>query len=176
VDIGDAEDIVESIGRDFIIKGIFVTHLHFDHIYRINKLIDRFPQCVVFSSEQGAKGLFSSKINLSFYHKNPVVFKGSKVQILHEHEQVELFENCILKTIETPGHDWSCLTYIVNDHLFTGDSFMPGNKVVTKLNGGEKEAAGRSIIKILDLIQNDTIVCPGHGANHLGDKIKKQRI
>lgn len=163
VDVGDIEGVLNSLTKKTFIKGVFITHPHFDHIYGINKLIDAFPECVVFTSEEGKKGLFSDKLNLSYYHNDPITFFGSNIQILTENDRIELFENCFLETIETPGHNWSCLTYKVGKYLFTGDSYIPGVQVVTKLKGGDREANKKSLQKIMANISKETIICPGHG-------------
>jgi len=163
VDIGDIEGVLNSLSKNTKVKGVFITHPHYDHIFGINKLIELFPDCIVFTSEEGQKSLGSDKLNLSFYHEVPIIFQGPNIQILHESDTIELFENCFVETIETPGHNWSCLTYKVDDYLFTGDSYIPNVKVVTKLKGGDREANKKSLKKIMDNISEDTIVCPGHG-------------
>ncbi|MDO9155187.1 MAG: MBL fold metallo-hydrolase [Paludibacter sp.] len=163
VDIGGVDGVINSLSKDSMVRGVFITHSHFDHIYGINKLIDTFPECIVFTSVEGKKGLYSEKLNLSFYHDEPIVFEGSNVQILHENDKIELFENCFLETIQTPGHDWSCLTFKVDNCLFTGDSFIPNVKVVTKLKGGNKEENIKSLAKIMSNICENSIICPGHG-------------
>ena len=107
--------------------------------------------------------MFSDKLNLSYYHDDPINFKGSNVQILYETDKIELFENCFLETLETPGHNWGCLTYKIENYLFTGDSYIPNVKVVTKLKGGDRDASKKSLQKIMDNISENTIICPGHG-------------
>lgn len=164
IDIGDIEGVLNTITKDTIVKGVFITHPHFDHIYGINKLIDTFPDSLVYTSEEGKKGLYSDKLNLSHYHEDPIIFLGSNVHILKEKDKTELYENCHLETIETPGHNWGCLTYKTGNYLFTGDSYIPNVPVVTKLKGGDKEASKISLQKILINISENTIICPGHGA------------
>jgi glyoxylase-like metal-dependent hydrolase (beta-lactamase superfamily II) len=163
IDTGETDGVLNYLARETLVKGVFITHPHFDHIYGINKLIDSFPDCIVHTSEQGMKGLFSDKLNLSYYHNEPIIFKGTNIQILHEPDKTELFENCFLETLETPGHNWGCLTYRTENYLFTGDSYIPNAKVVTKLKGGNKEASKKSLQKIMDNISKNTIICPGHG-------------
>jgi len=170
IDVGNIEGVLKSLSVGSQIAGVFITHAHYDHIYGINKLIEAFPACILFASEQTKEGLFSDKLNLSFYHEDPIIFNGSNVQILHENNKIELFNNCYLEVIETPGHNWGCLTFKVENYLFTGDSFIPNVEVVTKLKGGNKEANKKSLQKIMDNISNETIVCPGHG---MMNKIKK---
>jgi glyoxylase-like metal-dependent hydrolase (beta-lactamase superfamily II) len=118
---------------------------------------------MVFASEEGKKGLSSAKLNLSLYHEDPIEYSGSNLHILAESDKVELFQNCFLVTLETPGHNWDCLTYKVGKYLFTGDSYIPGIEVVTKLKGGNREASKKSIQKIVKSFSKKTIICPGHG-------------
>ncbi|MCB6651666.1 MBL fold metallo-hydrolase, partial [Bacteroides salyersiae] len=51
-----------------------------------------------------------------------------------------------------------------SNYLFTGDSYIPNVKLVTNLPRSNKEKAKKSLERILGLIKDDTIVCPGHGA------------
>lgn len=160
VDVGNLEPFLD--GR-YNVKGAFITHSHFDHIYGINKLVNQYPECTVYISEYGKKGLCSDKLNLSFYHEDPLVFLGDNIHILSNGDRIELFPNTFLEVFHTPGHDPGCLTYRVENFLFTGDSFIPGVKVVTKLRGGNKENAAKSIEKIKSLFALNTLICPGHG-------------
>lgn len=50
---------------------------------------------------------------------------------------------------------------LVEDHLFTGDSYIPGVKVVTNLPGGDRRTAAESVSKILELGKGKKI-CAGH--------------
>ena len=51
---------------------------------------------------------------------------------------------------------------LTNDYIFTGDSYIPGFKVVTNLPKGNKIQALESVVKIKSLVEGRTI-CPGHG-------------
>lgn len=55
-----------------------------------------------------------------------------------------------------------CLTYILDNYIFTGDAYIPKTKVVTKLPKGNKLQAQRSIEKIIELASHK-MVCPEHG-------------
>lgn len=162
IDIGDFEGVLNSLSQNSLIKGVFITHPHIDHIYEINKLIGVFPNCTIYTSEEGKNGLNSAKL-LSYYHEYPLVFMGSNLHILHETDKVELFKGCFLITMETPGHNRGCLSYNIENYLFTGDSYIPNVKVVTKLRGGNRETSEKSLRKIMNNISEITIICPGHG-------------
>jgi len=163
IDIGEFDEVLNCLNKEVLVRGVFITHPHFDHIYGINQLIDNFPDCKVYISEEGRKALFSDKLNLSYYHNESIIFRGSNVQILCETDKIGLFERCFLETLETPGHNQGCLTFKIEEYLFTGDSYIPNVEVVTKLKGGNKEASKKSLQKISDNICENTIICPGHG-------------
>lgn len=163
IDIGDYDKVSAILPNKVEIIGVFITHYHHDHIYGINKLLNNYPNCKVYVSEQGIDGLYSDKINLSFYHDESIVFNGSNVYVLKDQDRVNLYDNNFIEAIYTPGHNRSCLTYKLNEFLFTGDSYIPNVKVVTKLKGGCKDDAIKSVDKIMSHITKNTVLCPGHG-------------
>jgi len=163
VDIGNFKGVMELISDIQTVKGVFITHYHYDHIFGINDLIKRFPNCGIYASSHTIEGLYSDKMNLSFYHECPIVFQGKNPVTIKENDKINLFEGACLEVIETPGHNFGCLTFKVNNYLFTGDSFIPNIEVITKLKGGDKVANKLSLQKIRNKIVSGTCVCPGHG-------------
>lgn len=171
IDIGNATDILNDLAHGQYIKGIFLTHAHYDHICGINQIIDEFPNCTVFCSEYTKKALADSKINLSFYHQTPITYNGNNIEVINEKESINLFHAINIEVIETPGHNEGSLTFKIEDSIFTGDSLIPGTPVVTKLKSGNKTQALSSIIKIRNSIAKNATVYPGHGASILVDEI-----
>lgn len=161
IDAGDANQILNELPDYLGIKGIFLTHGHFDHVSGIKKLINCFPDCKIYTSKYGKEALGDTKKNLSAYHDLPVSYIGDNVIIISEGERIELFDDTFINILETPGHCQSCLTYYTNHHIFTGDSYIPGAKVVTTLPKGNKTQANISLQRILEL-SKDRIICAGH--------------
>ena len=139
-----------------------IGHTHFDHIYGINELCQRHPECVVYTSEFGKLALMDDRKNLSRYHEHPIVFEGKHLVVVGEDDEIPLMGEQKIKVTTTPGHEPGCLTFFTEDYIFTGDSYIPGVKVVTKLPGGDRALAAESVEKILRLAEGKTI-CPGHG-------------
>lgn len=164
VDCGDVDEIISYIeGKKMVLKGIFLTHTHFDHIYGLNLIIDKFPNLFVYTSSFGKIGLCSDKLNLSRYYQYSFVFRHPDVvKVLDENSHMNLWEGDEIKIINSPGHDKSCLTYKIGNNLFTGDSFIPGIKVVTSLPNSNKIDAESSLCRILSLSRGCNL-CPGHG-------------
>lgn len=161
IDIGDYSKVADVLPQGVEIRGVFITHAHFDHIYGLNSLHLAWPDCNVYTSVFGRDALYSDKVNLSRYHECPIVYKGDSVNTMVDGEKIEIFPGVHLTSYETPGHSPCCLTYIVDNFVFTGDAFIPGVKVVTKLPGGNKIQAKHSIEKIKSLSQGKYIY-PGH--------------
>lgn len=156
IDIGDFDAAQSLLPREANVRGVFITHGHHDHIFGLNILKKAFPECVVYASEECARMLASAKANLSLYMEMPFEYTG-EVTILDDGDIVPLFEGINLTTIATPGHNPSCLCFEVVNYLFTGDSYIPGVKVVTNLPGGNKKQAQESLEKILRLAQTKKI-------------------
>ncbi len=162
VDIGDIEPVMNLIPDGGRIRGVFLTHTHFDHIYGLNALAKCCPDCLVYTSFHGKEGLFSEKLNYSRYSGTPFVYEGSNVHVLTEGDAVSLSRNCAMTAYATPGHDWSCLTYKIGNSIFSGDSYLPGIKVFTKFVKSDKVQAVASEQRILELSRG-CIIYPGHG-------------
>lgn len=67
-----------------------------------------------------------------------------------------------IQVYETSGHAPCCLNYILEDKIFTGDAYIPGAKVVSKLPGGNKLIAAKSKQFMFDFSLGKDLF-PGHG-------------
>jgi glyoxylase-like metal-dependent hydrolase (beta-lactamase superfamily II) len=161
IDPGDVYDIIRSLRQDNMeLNGILLTHAHFDHIYGLNELIASFPTVKVYTNEFGAQMLVSAKLNMSKYHEMPFELQHPEnVVILDGKTEVGPF-----KVYATPGHNPSCLTFVTDEAVFTGDAYIPGIAVVTNLPKGNKEQAQQSVRMISDLAKGRTIY-PGHSVS-----------
>lgn len=173
VDVGDFYKVLNLIPTKAQIKGVFLTHTHIDHIYGINELHRTFPNCVVYTSTYGKEALFSAKKNFSYYHEAPLTYNGTEVSILHEGSSIELYPSVKICVYETPGHCPSCLSYEVLHAFFSGDSYIPGVEVVSKLPSGDKVLAQLSRQRIISL-SDGKVLYPGHGhTGEIENKTKK---
>lgn len=165
IDVGDLDNIMKYCeGKE--VKGVLITHTHFDHIYGLNRLIDVFRECVIVVSEKGSLGLYDDKLNLSKYHHDSFKLSRGNVVVVKDSDRMTLFNDVELITVETPGHDWSCLTYLIEDNVITGDSYIPGLKIVTSFPKSDKKEAECSLKKIISLVRGKNLY-PGHGSFYL---------
>lgn len=160
VDVGDIRPILDYVKAKKI-KGVFLTHTHYDHIYGLPALLERFPDSLIYTSADGKNGLASDKLNFSRYHGDPIRYEGPNVRILNDGDKVVLSDEVVLTAMLTPGHDKSCVTYYSADWVFTGDSYIPGLDVVTTFPHSNKTDSKYSLEKIYELIKT-RIIYPGH--------------
>ena len=157
VDPGDSEGFGENE-----ITAVLLTHGHFDHIYGLNELLKRFPNALVYTNEYGAKMLVNDKLNMSKYHETPFVFEHPEnIVIVDDGVGIDLDNGLTAKVYTTPGHNPSCLTFAVEDYLFTGDAYIPGIPTVVNLPHSNKADAIKSIEQIKSLAVGK-IIYPGH--------------
>ncbi len=162
VDCGDVEKILKKIGGKRVV-GVLLTHTHADHIYGISELLISFPEAIIYINEFGYKALASPKLNISRYHgefDDISIEDRTNVRIISEKSCLNILGHEV-GVYETPGHDPSCLTYKIEGYLFTGDSYIPGEKVFTKFPNSDKSQASKSERQILKMSEG-LVVCPGH--------------
>lgn len=165
VDCGDILPLSELLsaqgGNLSMVKGVLLTHVHYDHFYGLPRLRGMFPDIRVYTNEAGRKALPNPKLNMSKYHDDPIIYETENVVTCSEGDVIDLFDGVQAKVHETPGHHPSCLTFEIGDYLFTGDAYIPGEKVVTILPGADKEMAKESLERIINLAEGKTVLS-GH--------------
>jgi len=143
------------------VQYILLTHEHFDHVFGVNKLFDLYDAKII-SSIECSKRVVDSKTNLSYFYisKGLNVYKPNK--ILKDNETI-CFLNDNIKMIKTKGHSDGSVCYVVNDYLFTGDTILKDEKIITKLPTGSTDLLNESINKLANNIKFPKKIFPGHG-------------
>ena len=163
VDIGDIEPVMSFLNENQLeVAGVFLTHAHFDHIYGLEALVERFPDCRVVVCEYAKQALASEKLNMSKYHGTPINYTSDNVQVVKEGDTMHLFDGEPEMAIyETPGHNPGCLTMVLGNMIFTGDAYIPGVGANTRLPRADKAMAKVSLEKIMKLAEGKVILS-GH--------------
>lgn len=166
VDCGDYASQVRPLLQSRYVRGVLLTHTHSDHIYGLEEVLKDFPEVKIFTNDFGKVALGDSKLNLSRYHTEvprlEIEDRGNVIMV-NEGDVIELFEGFSGTVLSTPGHDKSCLSYIIGKYVFTGDSYIPGMKVKASFPNSNRVDAEASNER-LEIISKDYNVCPGHGS------------
>ena len=165
VDPGDTEVVFEwmQAHSKTTISGILLTHAHFDHIYGMNDILSRYPQCSVYVANEYGKELLSDpKKNGSKYtEEGPTVISDSSRGVFY-FEDMKLWDDIAIKVLYTPGHSDDSVCFIVENMLFTGDTLIKDVRTVTKLKTGSKEKLSETLKLLEGYRGSGLIVHPGH--------------
>ncbi|MBT7611368.1 MAG: MBL fold metallo-hydrolase [Bacteriovoracaceae bacterium] len=145
------DPVKENINRDLKLlkeldlklKYIMDTHVHADHITASNELRDKTDAQTVLNVDANVT---CNNIGLNDYEK---LFLGE-------------FE---ITGIKTPGHTDGCMSYLVEDKIFTGDSLLIRGTGRTDFQQGNSKEMFNSIQKKIFNLPDETMVYPGHDYN-----------
>ncbi|CAL4320543.1 hydroxyacylglutathione hydrolase [Buchnera aphidicola] len=130
IDPGLATPIIKKLEIKKIIPiYIFLTHMHFDHIHGIFKLLQNYPNIKIFTPQ---------KIK-NIQKKNQVIIKKKK--------NIFIF-NQLCKIFPTPGHTHKDISYYIYPYLFCGDILFSGGC------GNTSQGCSKNLYKSLNVIKN----------------------
>lgn len=153
---------MEQNGKNDV-KGILLTHSHFDHIYRVNDFLELYPHCILYvSSNHGKEYLADERKNFSRYHEHPIIISHSHTFEQQDREEFLLWNQIGVTCLHTQGHSPDSACFLIGKNLFTGDTLIKNVRTVTKLKGSSKEALKESINKLEMLKGKGFTIFPGH--------------
>ena len=188
----EAEKLLEECGVKEL--SIILTHEHYDHISGVNRLkewIHSDPDsggCKVYANKACAAAITEPTGNLSEFFLAMMIKRSEEERELAKkifdrsysctadvtfEGKIDLeWEYLRLVLIETPGHSPGsiCVEIYEKDEkgnllaLVTGDSLVYGNKIITRLPGGDKQKYREVTKPYLEGFDKDTLILPGHGS------------
>jgi len=150
-------------GNGFEIKGILLTHAHFDHIWGGQALRAK-SGAKIYAWEEEQELCESSEKNVSDWAGRPCTIKPNVY--FKDGDELEL-AGIKLKVIGTPGHTkGSCCFYIEEAGiLVSGDTLFAESVGRTDFPTGSMSTIVRSIKDKLLVLPDETRVYPGHGTS-----------
>ena len=145
------ENVTEYINLlkelDLKLVKVIDTHIHADHITGASKLKD-ITKCSTIMGDHTP---------------------ADAVEIKVKDEEVIKLDNLEIKALYTPGHTSDIFSFLMNDHLFSGDTLLINGTGRTDFQNGSSEDAYESIFNKLLKLPNETLLYPAHDYN--GNKV-----
>ncbi len=130
--------LIDELGLK--VKFIFETHIHADHITSAYKLKKITGGAIALSAKAKAKGVdYLLKDGDQFF------IGPTKIEVL-----------------ATPGHTQSCLSFVCENKVFTGDTLLIRGCGRTDFQGGSSKELFQSVRNKLFCLPEETLVYPGH--------------
>ena len=147
--------------HSLVLKGILLTHGHFDHIFRADELREA-TGAPLYVHKDDAEMLTDSKKNAySFFTGKEFTVKEADI-LIDEGDTIPLGDGK-LTVIHTPGHTRGSVCYDTGDALYTGDTIFASSFGRYDLYGGDFAALKSSISRLCTLAETeDRVIYPGH--------------
>lgn len=158
----DYDGIISYIKKNELnLKGVLLTHGHFDHMRGINRLVDEF-NCPFYLGFEESAFLTDSYLNCSKIMSEELII-GKKPILISDNEKLKLLNEDII-CIHTPFHTIGSYCFYLKESqiLFSGDFLFKGGIGRCDLPTGNHKDFRYSISKIFAL-DDATKVYPGHG-------------
>jgi len=147
--------------QDSKLKGVFITHGHFDHINCLDSYLNKTD--IKFYMHKNAKDkIEDSEKNCSTFTPRPIKFNipVDRIVFVNENSQVNLLTKKIT-FIETPGHTDCSICIVVDDIMFSGDTLFKNSIGRTDLYTANSAKMIDSLNKLKNLKINYRVF-PGH--------------
>lgn len=205
VDCGGGIDkaIAYLLENDLYLKYIFLTHSHFDHIYYLDLLKEKYPKVQIIASQKTALDKLEinmlgslgeenrkSKVDIFVKDKDRIYLeKGENIFLdkdIKDKANINIEANSIdfsnlksptFEVIETPGHTYDSISLLMRykekTYLFSGDTIFKDSIGRTDFPGGSSEYMVDTLRKFKRVLEDNCLILPGHGENTLFSDWKK---
>lgn len=145
------------------LKGVLLTHSHFDHILNLDAIVEAFG-VPVYLHKNGFNSLYDAVKNESGL-EHPLIIKTKENFILFDREQEEFEVGEIkIKMYHTPGHSNCSVCYEIGDYMFTGDTIFKGLIGRNDLWNSSPKEQQKTLQKVLKLSPKEFYFA-GHGVH-----------
>ena len=148
--------------NNYCVKYIIFTHGHFDHIGGLEHYKSKYEKSTVLMHKNDVESILLGYdvFNVAMKNKENIV----KSITLHTDGDVFKLGDSELKVFHTPGHTKGGVCLYSDGILFSGDTLFKYSIGRTDFIDGDFNELKKSIMKLYEVLPDNTVVYPGHGA------------
>lgn len=164
IDPGLESAVIENaiISHSLEPVAIILTHGHFDHIFSLDILRDKYNIPVYIHAEDREMLTDSVKNAYSFFFADDFDQKDAEKTFVNGDEIP--VGNEFLTVVHTPGHSKGSSCFLCGEILVTGDTLFADGIGRTDLHGGDYQVIKKSLSSMREIENSEKIVIyPGHG-------------
>ena len=141
----EANELLEAVDG-LSVRTVLTTHGHQDHIGAARKVADslRAP----FRLHPDDSDIAGLEPDEPLQHGQMIKLGTRRIRVLH-----------------TPGHTPGSVCFLIDHHLFSGDTLFPGGPGATRFPYSDFDQIMASLDNHLFTLDDTTMVSPGHGAS-----------
>lgn len=157
------DEIEKEIKKNKInLKYILITHGHFDHVYCVKAMKEKFPSALVLMHKDDIELLNQVPTQCTMAGVKGITVPCIDGLVEEKSKNLTLGETEI-KVIHTSGHSKGGVCYLINNSLFSGDTLFCESIGRCDLFGGSFSEIEKSIKDKLFILDESIDVYPGHG-------------
>ena len=139
--VDDYIDILKELNLKLV--KVIDTHIHADHITGASKL-KQATSCMILMGEHTP---------------------AETVEIKVKDEEIIKLDQLEIKALHTPGHTSDSYSFLMDNHLFSGDTLLINGTGRTDFQNGSAKDAYNSIFNRLLVLPEETLLYPAHDYN-----------
>ena len=142
--IENVESYIKILNElDLKLVKVIDTHIHADHVTGASKLKAE-TNCTTVMGENSP---------------------ADTVDVKLQDDEIIKIDELEIRAMYTPGHTSDSYSFLMNKHLFTGDTLLINGSGRTDFQSGNSKNAYNSIFNRLLKLPEDTLLYPGHDYN-----------
>lgn len=152
----------KKVKSDYL--NVILTHEHFDHIAGLVRLCGLYKVNLL-TSKKCLENLNNPKKNLSQFLDCEIIdaINPYKVYPVIDYEIITI-NKINFNFYYTPGHSEGSICIGFDKSMFTGDTILESDKIITNFPGGNKNDFSITKEKLSTILQEYEYIYPGHGA------------
>ena len=156
------DELDKEIERNnYCVKHIIFTHGHFDHIGGLEHCMSKYKNALVLMHNNDVEAILAGYDVFDVCMNN----KENTVKSITLHADGDIFKlgDNELKVFHTPGHTKGGVCLYSDGILFSGDTLFKCSIGRTDFIDGDFNELKVSIMKLYEVLPDNTVVYPGHG-------------